>query len=150
MTDRPPPQRPAVEVTDITRRFGDFTAVESLSFSVHPGEIFGFLGPNGAGKTTTIKMLTGLLSPTEGEGRVADLDIRTERAAIREQIGYMSQKFSLYADLTVGENIELFAGLYGVTGERFERRKAWALELADLGDAEARVTSELPSMFARE
>jgi drug efflux transport system ATP-binding protein len=134
----------AVEVSDISRSFGDFLAVDSISFAVRPGEIFGFLGPNGAGKTTTIKMLTGLLSPTRGTGRVAGLDIRTERAAIRERIGYMSQKFSLYGDLTVGENIELFAGLYGVTGERFERRKAWALDLADLTDAEDRVTADLP------
>ena len=94
--------KPAVEVNNLTRRFGDFTAVDSLTFTVQPGEIFGFLGPNGAGKTTTIKMLTGLLSPSEGEGHVAGLDVRTERTAIRERIGYMSQRFSLYADLTVG------------------------------------------------
>lgn len=136
--------RPAVEVNNLTRRFGDFTAVDSLTFTVQPGEIFGFLGPNGAGKTTTIKMLTGLLSPSEGEGRVAGLDVRTERTAIRERIGYMSQKFSLYADLTVGENIELFAGLYGVTGERFARRKAWILEMSDLGEAESQLTEGLP------
>jgi drug efflux transport system ATP-binding protein len=134
----------AVEVVDLSRSFGDFLAVDSISFAVGSGEVFGFLGPNGAGKTTTIKMLTGLLSPTGGTGRVAGLDIRTERVAIRERIGYMSQKFSLYADLTVGENIELFAGLYGVTGERFERRKAWALDLADLTDTEDRVTADLP------
>ena len=138
------PGAAAVEVDGLTRRFGDFTAVDALTFTVGTGEIFGFLGPNGAGKTTTIKMLTGLLPPTEGRGRVAGLDIRDERAAIRERIGYMSQRFSLYADLTVRENIELFGGLYGVTGERFERRKAWILEMAELEDAERRLTQDLP------
>lgn len=133
-----------VEVEGLTRRFGDFTAVDSVTFTVAPGEIFGFLGPNGAGKTTTIKMLTGLLAPSEGSGRVAGLDVRTDRVAIRERIGYMSQKFSLYGDLTVRENIELFAGLYGVVGERYDRRKAWVLEMSELADEERRVTSALP------
>jgi ABC-2 type transport system ATP-binding protein len=133
-----------VAVDGLTRRFGDFTAVDHVSFEVRAGEIFGFLGPNGAGKTTTIKMLTGLLSPTEGEGQVAGLDIRTEHAAIKNRIGYMSQKFSLYGDLTVGENIELFAGLYGVDGERLERRRRWILGMAELEEAEGRLTDELP------
>jgi ABC-2 type transport system ATP-binding protein len=134
----------AVEVDGLTRRFGDFTAVDRVSFTVGTGEIFGFLGPNGAGKTTTIKMLTGLLPPTEGRGRVAGLDVREQRAAIRERIGYMSQRFSLYADLTVRENIELFGGLYGVTGKRFQERKAWIVEMAELGGAESRLTDDLP------
>ncbi len=133
-----------VHVRDLTRRFGDFVAVDAVTFDVHPGEIFGFLGPNGAGKTTTIKMLTGLLAPTEGEGRVAGHDIRHERAAIKRSIGYMSQKFSLYTDLTVSENIELFAGLYGVTGERFRERRRWILTMAGLEDAEDRETEDLP------
>ena len=133
-----------VEVERLTRRFGDFTAVDSVTLEVHPGEIFGFLGPNGAGKTTTIKMLTGLLSPTEGDGRVAGLDIRTERREIKQKIGYMSQRFSLYTDLTVGENIELFAGLYGVTGDRFEERRRWILEMSELTDADRRLTADLP------
>jgi len=133
-----------VVVRDLTRRFGDFTAVDRVTFEVHTGEIFGFLGPNGAGKTTTIKMLTGLLAPTEGEGHVAGLDIRTEREAIKSRIGYMSQKFSLYGDLTVAENIELFAGLYGVFGDRLRERRSWILEMADLVGAETRVTDELP------
>jgi ABC-2 type transport system ATP-binding protein len=133
-----------VHVRDLTRRFGDFTAVDAVTFDVRPGEIFGFLGPNGAGKTTTIKMLTGLLAPTEGEGRVAGHDIRHERAAIKRSIGYMSQKFSLYTDLTVSENIELFAGLYGVTGDRFRERRAWILAMAGLEDAEDRETEDLP------
>jgi len=136
-----------VVVHELTRRFGDFTAVDRVTFEVHTGEIFGFLGPNGAGKTTTIKMLTGLLAPTEGDGRVADLDIRTERAAIKTRIGYMSQKFSLYGDLTVRENIELFAGLYGVFGDRLVERRRWILDMAELRDAEHRVTDQLPLGF---
>ncbi|MEQ8329740.1 MAG: ABC transporter ATP-binding protein [Longimicrobiales bacterium] len=135
---------PPVEVRDLTRRFGDFTAVDSVTFSVARGEIFGFLGPNGAGKTTTIKMLTGLLSPTGGEGRVDGLDIRTERAAVKRRIGYMSQKFSLYGDLSVDENIELFGGLYGVTGARFRERRSWILEMAELDHAHQRATDTLP------
>jgi len=133
-----------VRVDGLTRRFGDFTAVDHVSFEVREGEIFGFLGPNGAGKTTTIKMLTGLLGPSEGQGHVAGLDIRTEHVAIKERIGYMSQRFSLYGDLTVRENIDLFAGLYGVDGERLERRRAWILRMAELEDAEDRLTDELP------
>ncbi|MDH3205658.1 MAG: ABC transporter ATP-binding protein [Gemmatimonadota bacterium] len=133
-----------VVVEGLTKRFGDFTAVDGITFDVRPGEIFGFLGPNGAGKTTTIKMLTGLLPPTEGEGRVASLDIRTERAAIKSRIGYMSQKFSLYADLSVGENIELFAGLYGVAGRRLEERRSWILDMAELTSEVNRVTDQLP------
>jgi ABC-2 type transport system ATP-binding protein len=133
-----------VQVRELSRRFGDFTAVDAVTFDVHPGEIFGFLGPNGAGKTTTIKMLTGLLAPTEGEGRVAGYDIRRERPAIKRSIGYMSQKFSLYTDLTVDENIELFGGLYGVTGDRFRARREWILSMAGLEEAEDRVTEDLP------
>ncbi len=137
------PATPVV-VDQLSRTFGDFTAVDSISFDVHAGEIFGFLGPNGAGKTTTIKMLTGLLAPTSGEGRVAGLDVRTEQASIRRQIGYMSQKFSLYADLTVSENIRLFAGLYGVTGSRFAERRAWILDMAELAGSENRLSESLP------
>ena len=133
-----------IVVRDLTRRFGDFTAVADLSFEVSPGEIFGFLGPNGAGKTTTIKMLTGLLAPSEGEGRVAGRDILHERAEIKKRIGYMSQKFSLYGDLTVSENIELFAGLYGVEGARLAERREWILTMAGLEDAEHRATEDLP------
>ena len=135
--------RPVV-VRDLTRRFGDFTAVDAVTFSVEPGEIFGFLGPNGAGKTTTIKMLTGLLAPTSGYGEVDGLDIRARRQAIKRRIGYMSQKFSLYGDLTVDENIELFAGLYGVTGSRFQERRAWILSMSELEDARSRPTDTLP------
>jgi len=134
----------AVGVRDLTRRFGDFTAVDRVTFDVEEGEIFGFLGPNGAGKTTTIRMLTGLLAPTSGSGTVAGLDIRTETEAIKQSIGYMSQLFSLYADLTVDENIQLFAGLYGVRGERLERRRQAVLEMAGLTEQRRRITGELP------
>jgi ABC-2 type transport system ATP-binding protein len=133
-----------VVVRGLTRTFGDFTAVDSVSFDVRAGEIFGFLGPNGAGKTTTIKMLTGLLAPTAGEGWVAGYDISTERERLKSRIGYMSQRFSLYGDLTVRENIELFAGLYGVTGARFAERRAWILKMSELTDAQERVTDSLP------
>jgi ABC-2 type transport system ATP-binding protein len=133
-----------VVVRELTRRFGDFTAVDRVSFEVRTGEIFGFLGPNGAGKTTTIKMLTGLLAPSSGEGFVAGLDIHRERRAIKERIGYMSQRFSLYADLTVSENIDLFSGLYGVTGDRLDERQAWILSMSGLEDAGDRLTDELP------
>jgi ABC-2 type transport system ATP-binding protein len=134
----------AVTVRDLTRRFGDFTAVDRVSFEVSEGEIFGFLGPNGAGKTTTIRMLTGLLVPTSGSGTVAGFDVRTESEAIKRSIGYMSQLFSLYADLTVDENIQLFGGLYGVTGERLERRRQTVLEMAGLTEHRQRLTGELP------
>jgi len=133
-----------VRVRGLTRRFGDFTAVDAVTFDVRQGEIFGFLGPNGAGKTTTIKMLTGLLAPTSGEGWVAGFDIRRERPAIKRSIGYMSQRFSLYTDLTVDENVELFAGLYGVAGEHFRNRRAWILSMAGLQGAERRLTEALP------
>src|SRR5690606_33906888 len=138
------PSAPAVSVESLTRRFGSFTAVDNVSFDVAPGEIFGFLGPNGAGKTTTIKMLTGLVPPTSGDGRVAGLDIRTQRPAIRRSIGYMSQLFSLYADLTVEENIGFFAGLYNVPRARRAERRDWVLEMAGLTAHRHRLTMELP------
>lgn len=134
----------AVRVSELTRKFGDFTAVDSVSFDVYEGEIFGFLGPNGAGKTTTIKMLTGLLRPTAGDARVAGFDVRRQIDKVKLSIGYMSQLFSLYPDLTVLENIQLFAGLYAVEGERLERRKNWVLEMARLEDYQDRLTGELP------
>lgn len=133
-----------VVVRELTRRFGDFTAVDAVSFEVREGEIFGFLGPNGAGKTTTIKMLTGLLAPTSGQGLVAGWDVRTERHRIKREIGYMSQRFSLYGDLTVGENIDLFAGLYGVTGERFRSRRRWILDMSELAEEVESPTGTLP------
>ncbi|NIN70696.1 MAG: ATP-binding cassette domain-containing protein [Gemmatimonadetes bacterium] len=134
----------AVQVSRLTRRFGDFTAVDRVSFDVYEGEIFGFLGPNGAGKTTTIKMLNGLLRPTAGDARVAGFDVRTQIDEVKRNIGYMSQNFSLYPDLTVLENVQLFAGLYGVEGNRLDRRRGWVLEMARLGDYQDRLTGELP------
>jgi len=129
---------------DLTRRFGDFTAVDRVTFSVAPGEIFGFLGPNGAGKTTTIRMLTGLLPPTEGHAEVAGLDVEREPREVKRRIGYMSQLFSLYPDLTVQENIEFFAGLYEVTGARWAERLEWVLATAGLGDRRKTPTGTLP------
>lgn len=134
----------AIVVDALTRRFGTFVAVDRLSFTVGTGEIFGFLGPNGAGKTTAIKMLTGLLAPSAGAASVAGLDVRTHRHALKHRIGYMSQLFSLYGDLTVEENIRLFAGLYGVTGARFVARRDWVLGMARLQDERRRLTAELP------
>ncbi|MEJ2237451.1 MAG: ABC transporter ATP-binding protein [Gemmatimonadales bacterium] len=137
----------AVQVRELARSFGDFVAVDRVSFDVARGEIFGFLGPNGAGKTTTIKMLTGLLQPTTGSASVAGLDVKTEIRQIKTRIGYMSQLFSLYADLTVDENIQLFAGLYGVTGSRFTERHDWVVRMAGLGNESGRLTAELPLGF---
>jgi len=105
----------SVEVENLTRTFGDFTAVDHITFRVREGQIFGFLGPNGAGKSTTIRMLAGILPPTSGTGRVAGFDMREQRQQIKQAIGYMSQKFSLYEDLTVRENLTFFAGVYGAT-----------------------------------
>lgn len=134
----------AVRVDSLSRRFGDFTAVDTVSFDVAEGQIFGFLGPNGAGKTTTIRMLISLLPPSSGDGWVAGLNIRTEGESIRRKIGYMSQKFSLYTDLTVDENIVLFGGLYDVTGDRFKARRDWVLKTADLAGKGSLLTGDLP------
>ena len=117
--------RAAVEARELTRRFGAFTAVDAITFTVAEGEVFGFLGANGAGKTTAMRMLTGLLAPTSGEARVAGHDVRTQAEEVRRRIGYMSQRFSLYEDLTVRENIRLYAGIYGLSdGEIAERADA--------------------------
>jgi ABC-2 type transport system ATP-binding protein len=137
----------AVQVRELTRAFGDFIAVDRVTFDVSRGEIFGFLGPNGAGKTTTIKMLTGLLAPTSGSARVSGFDVATEPVEIKQRIGYMSQLFSLYADLPVEENIQLFGGLYGVIGERFAQRQAWVLDMAGLSAHRSRLTGQLPLGF---
>jgi ABC-2 type transport system ATP-binding protein len=121
-------------VDGLTRVFGGFTAVDAISFKVSKGEIFGFLGPNGAGKSTTIRMLCGLLTPSHGTGVVAGFDVLTQAEQIKQNIGYMGQKFSLYEDLTVGENIAFYGGIYGLKGSAMAKRKAWALEMADLKD----------------
>lgn len=125
----------AIQTRDLTKKFGDFTAVDQISFEVKRGEIFGFLGANGAGKTTAIKMLTGLLSPTSGEGSVAGLDIYSESEEIKKKIGYMSQRFSLYDDLTVKENIRFYGGVYGLSRETMRDKYDEILEKVDLKDS---------------
>ncbi|MBP7864804.1 MAG: ABC transporter ATP-binding protein [Acidobacteria bacterium] len=122
----------AVSVRGLEKRFGDFVAVNRIDLEVPAGEIFGFLGPNGAGKSTTIRMLCGLLVPSAGEGCVAGFDIRTETERIKTRIGYMSQKFSLYDDLTVEENLDFFAGIYRIPRSKRRERKEWALAMSDL------------------
>jgi ABC-2 type transport system ATP-binding protein len=134
---------PAVQVSHLTRRFGSFTAVDDISFAVRKGEIFGFLGPNGAGKSTTIRMLCGLLGPSSGEGTVGGSDIRREAEKIKQHIGYMSQKFSLYEDLTVTENIDFYGGIYGLAGSRLAERRSWALALAGLVEHQTSLTATL-------
>ncbi len=134
----------AVSVDQLTRRYGDFTAADAVTLTVRRGEVFGFLGPNGAGKTTTIKMLTGLVRPTSGHGTVDGLDIATDGDRIKTRIGYMSQLFSLYTELTVEENIEFAAGLRELTGERLAQRREWVLQMAELSEQRHRLTSALP------
>jgi ABC-2 type transport system ATP-binding protein len=130
----PKPGEPAIVARDLTRRFGNFTAVDHISFEVATGEVFGFLGANGAGKTTAIRMLTGLLAPTAGEARVAGLDLKTQTEDIRRRIGYMSQRFSLYEDLTVLENIALYGGIYGLTDKQIKDRSSAMLSTLGLSD----------------
>jgi ABC-2 type transport system ATP-binding protein len=137
----------AVKVENLTRKFGDFTAVDRISLAVPKGEIFGFLGPNGAGKSTTIRMLCGLLLPSGGEGTVGGYDIITQSEEIKKSIGYMSQKFSLYEDLTVEENINFFSGIYNVPQAKKQDRKQWALEMAGLGDSRGALTRTLPGGY---
>jgi ABC-2 type transport system ATP-binding protein len=122
----------AVAVHDLEKRFGSFVAVQRVNFAVRGGEIFGFLGPNGAGKSTTIRMLCGLLAPSAGSGTVAGFDIRTQPEQIKLNIGYMSQKFSLYEDLTVEENIDFYSGIYRIPPQRKAQRKQWVIEMAGL------------------
>lgn len=133
----------AVVVRELVKRFGRFVAVDHVSFEVARGEIFGFLGPNGAGKSTTIRMLCGLLSPTEGSGTVAGFNLRTEQEKIKANIGYMSQKFSLYEDLTVEENIDFYSGIYQIPREEKEERKQWVIEMSGLREHRRSLTSVL-------
>jgi ABC-2 type transport system ATP-binding protein len=125
---------PAVHLKNLVKRFGDFTAVDNVTLDVARGEIFGFLGPNGAGKSTAIRVLCGLLLPTSGSATVGGFDVATDSERVKQNIGYMSQKFSLYDDLTVGENIEFFAGVYGVSREKFPVRREFVLQMAGLED----------------
>jgi ABC-2 type transport system ATP-binding protein len=133
----------SVKVQGLTRKFGDFTAVDRIDLEVAKGEIFGFLGPNGAGKSTTIKMLCGLLMPTGGTGTVGGYDIIINSEEIKQNIGYMSQKFSLYDDLTVEQNVNFFSGIYSVPESKRVARKEWALEMAGLKDKRHTITRTL-------
>jgi ABC-2 type transport system ATP-binding protein len=133
----------AVDVHDLTKQFGSFTAVDHATFKVRRSTIFGFLGPNGAGKTTTIRMLLGLLQPTEGTALILGYDVTRETQAMRRHIGYMSQKFSLYNDLTVEENLGFYGRVYGLRGAHLARRKAFAIEMAGLEGQEQAFTKDL-------
>jgi len=134
---------PSVVVENLTKRFGAFVALDSISFQARRGEIFGFLGPNGAGKSTTIRILCGLLRPTSGRAEVAGIDVAAKPEAVRQHIGYMSQKFSLYNDLEVIENLRFFAGLYSVPTEDLRPRLAWALHMAGIERRERALTRTL-------
>lgn len=133
----------SVEVKSLTKVFGKFVAVNDINFSIERGEIFGFLGPNGAGKSTTIKMLCGILEPSSGEGIVEGFDISKSPDKIKEIIGYMSQKFSLYNDLTVEENINFYAGIHDIEKKKITERKEWILNMAGLTGKEKVLTSML-------
>ena len=134
----------SVVIENLVKRFGDFVAVDHISLETRKGEIFGFLGPNGAGKSTTIRMLCGLLTPTSGKALVAGYDVAKQPEQVRQNIGYMSQKFSLYNDLKVIENLRLFAGLYSVPADKLQERINWALEMANLKGQEGLITGTLP------
>jgi ABC-2 type transport system ATP-binding protein len=133
----------AIEVRDLTKRFGKFTAVDAVSFSVGRGQIFGFLGANGAGKSTTIRMLCGLLQPSSGNATVGGYNINTQTELVKLNIGYMSQRFSLYDDLTVEQNIQFFGGVYGLRNNRLKERMRWVLSMADLHGREQSLTRTL-------
>jgi ABC-2 type transport system ATP-binding protein len=134
----------SVEVEHLTKRFGTFVAVDDITFEARRGEIFGFLGPNGSGKSTTIRVLCGLLRPSSGRAKVAGIDVLANPERVRQQIGYMSQKFSLYNDLRVSENLRFFAGMYSVGKEDLPERIAWALKMAGLEGRENALTGSLP------
>ncbi len=136
---------PSVVVRELVKRFGDFVAVDRISFEAHRGEVVGFLGPNGAGKSTTIRMLCGLLRPTAGQALVAGYDVAQEPERVRQRIGYMSQKFSLYNDLRVIENIQFFASMYEVPVALLPERASWVLGMAGLTGRESALTGTLPS-----
>jgi ABC-2 type transport system ATP-binding protein len=137
---QPENKGPAVRMMNLVKRFGDFVAVDKVSLEIGKGEIFGFLGPNGAGKSTTIRILCGLLAPTSGEATVGGRDVATQSEEIRRHIGYMSQKFSLYDDLTVEENIEFFGGVYGVSPKVLPARRDYVLKMAGLEDRRKKMT----------
>jgi ABC-2 type transport system ATP-binding protein len=134
----------AVELDRLTKRFGDFTAVDGITLEVQQGEIFGFLGANGAGKSTTIRMMCGLLRPSGGTARVLGIDVAKDPEAVKRRIGYMSQRFSLYEDLTALQNIRFFGGVYGLAGAEARDRERWAIEMTGLAGQDHRLTRELP------
>lgn len=134
----------SIEVNNLTKSFGAFTAVNDISFTIGKGQVFGFLGANGAGKTTTIRMLCGILTPTSGKASVGGFDITKESNRVKNIIGYMSQRFSLYNDLTVEENINFFGGVYGLEGTSFVERKKWVLSIANLEGKQNIITKSLP------
>lgn len=137
----------SIEVKNLTKKFGKFTSVNNISFNVKEGEVFGFIGANGAGKSTTIKMLCAILEPTSGDAIVSGFSINKDPDKIKRQIGYMSQKFSLYNDLTVEENINFFGGVYGLRNERLNTRKHWVLKMAGLEGKEKTLASNLAVGF---
>jgi len=132
-----------IDVKNLTKKFGQFTAVNQITFSVKKGEIFGFLGPNGAGKSTTIRMLCGILRPTSGKGIVGGFSVDTQPEEIKKIIGYMSQRFTLYGDLTVEENINFYGGIHGLSASVKEERKKWVTKMAGLIGRESSLTREL-------
>lgn len=134
----------SIEVKELSKKFGKFTAVDRVSFNVEKGEVFGFLGANGAGKSTTIKMLCGILEPTSGDALVAGFSVMNEPDKVKRSIGYMSQRFSLYNDLTVEENINFFGGVYGLNGDELQERKKWVLQIANLEGKQKLLTGSLP------
>ncbi|MBN8607031.1 MAG: ABC transporter ATP-binding protein [Caulobacterales bacterium] len=143
----PPSDVPVIEARGLTKTFGAFTAAENITFQVRPGEIFGLLGPNGAGKSTTFKMLCGLLRPSSGEGHVAGIDLRRAAPKARARLGYMAQKFSLYGELSVRQNLEFFAGVYGLAGARRAERVATMIDVFELGPMAGRNAAALPLGF---
>ena len=138
-----PPAVPAIEVTHLVKRFGNFTAVDGISFTIPKGRIFGFLGPNGSGKSTTIRMLCGVLKPTSGSARIMGMDVVKHTEAVRHSIGYMSQRFSLYEDLTVEENLDFYAGVYGLPKDVRDRRKKDLIAMANLEGKEHKLAGTL-------
>jgi len=134
-----------VSVKSLTKSFGHFTAIDSVSFNVYAGEIFGFLGPNGAGKSTTIRILCGILRPTSGDATILGYSAFTQQEMIRQSIGYMSQRFSLYDDLTVRENLQFFGSLYGIGGNVLRKRILEAIELSGIGASADSLTKDLPA-----
>jgi ABC-2 type transport system ATP-binding protein len=148
-TPNPPPAEPSqgptvIEVEHLVKRFGAFTSIDDLSLNVRQGEIFGLLGSNGAGKTTAIRILCGLLAPTSGSARVLGIDVTKDPEALKHRIGYMTQRFSLYDDLTVMQNLRFFGGVYGLSGGKMREREKWAVSTAGLEGKEDLITRSLP------